>query len=483
MDPDLAQKIAHLAVAIHYAQTLPKHLGKPKEDSEWTVYAALIANKTPISQTQNNHLWVVSSATGTKCTAQTRTDGAVLHDSHAEVLVRRGLIRVLWKEIIQKRSNTCKNEVVETDRSLLEVSTDGDSFCLRQDIQLYLYISDSPCGDATIYSFDSSSLLSSQQQFTGAKMIVPKPSTESSNDNSWHVLENSLVVREPGLQRLGQLRSKSGRSNLCASNRSKSMSCSDKIVRWSLLGLQGGLLSHYIQQPIMLSGVIVGRDPRVSFFGDEQQQHDDDEQTKALQRAISDRVATALQEIQQQQPFETRALTKSDETTKKQSLTWLQSVLVPTVHIIEQPTFHRGKAAVQAKETNDSRKRKRDEKPTKVSPSGLSINWQCCDTRKAEVTVGARGIQHGRKPKCHDDYIKLQSRLSRSAFIQLATQQLTTWDAGVSFSENKRNLASIQYMAARDYILLHGPLSGWLVGAQSQVASVAVSPNITGDVS
>ena len=101
------------AAALHHYQfQLPLHKGKPRAADEWTVYAAILATTTA---TEDQHdIVVVSCATGTKCTAVkpgTLAADAILHDSHAEVLARRGLVRVLWQEIVSH--NDRPNDVAE----------------------------------------------------------------------------------------------------------------------------------------------------------------------------------------------------------------------------------------------------------------------------------------------------------------------------------------------------------------------------------
>ncbi|KAJ1083528.1 hypothetical protein NDU88_003687 [Pleurodeles waltl] len=68
-------------------------------------------------------------------------------------------------------------------------------------------------------------------------------------------LQDSL---DPGLDYhlVGLLRVKPGRGD-----RTCSMSCSDKMSRWNVLGCQGALLMHFLQQPLYFSAFVIGKCP------------------------------------------------------------------------------------------------------------------------------------------------------------------------------------------------------------------------------
>lgn len=84
----------------------------------------------------------------------------------------------------------------------------------------------------SIYSTTSAGIF-----FTGAKIVVSKETgvttTECGGDHQ--LLQGAPIARENS-QVLSRLRCKSGRSNIPSHLRSTSMSCSDKIVKWCILG-------------------------------------------------------------------------------------------------------------------------------------------------------------------------------------------------------------------------------------------------------
>lgn len=59
-----------------------------------------------------------------------------------------------------------------------------------------------------------------------------------------------------GYHSTGLLRVKPGRGD-----RTLSLSCSDKLARWSVVGFQGALLSHYLQGALYFTAIVVGKCP------------------------------------------------------------------------------------------------------------------------------------------------------------------------------------------------------------------------------
>ena len=119
---------------------------RPSNEFQFTILAAfvLVHTDTQIQADSENvshrHFKVISLATGSKCLPKSRLPprGDALHDSHAEVLARRGLVRWLYEEIRRYHSHASTSEWIHRDES-------SGKFSLKHNVSLYMYISTIPC--------------------------------------------------------------------------------------------------------------------------------------------------------------------------------------------------------------------------------------------------------------------------------------------------------------------------------------------------
>ena len=217
---------AEVAVASLRAYEALPRTGKPAADGgEWVLAAAFLV--TPGAGAPPR---VVALGTGTKClTASARSAaGDVVNDCHAEVVARRALHLWLYAQLARAAEGQQHDDCYFT-----RVDLGGSArFAPRPGVALHMYVSGSPCGDASVLA---------AALRTGAKLVgdVPLPS------GAW---------REAGgaVQAEGAARRKPGRGEATLS-----MSCSDKMSRWSALGVQGALLSRFLAAPLRLASLTV----------------------------------------------------------------------------------------------------------------------------------------------------------------------------------------------------------------------------------
>lgn len=243
------------------------------QPNKFTILASFtLIRHTVDSDTDQPRVQVISLGTGSKCLPENRLppSGDALHDSHAEVLARRGAVRWLAQEIIRD------NGGMPSDRPEADVERKGlyqspwicrgcgGKYHLKNGVKPYLYISTVPCKAQTLiehrYSFLTllSGLSTSEGGDASTRLLasLQDPTMASlKGATSWPVLSSDTPSRgRDDYSRLGVLRTKPGRADAPAV---LSMTCSDKIARWNVLGIQGTLMSSFLE-PVYVEGVVIG---------------------------------------------------------------------------------------------------------------------------------------------------------------------------------------------------------------------------------
>lgn len=214
--------------------------GKP-QTHEYTTLAAVVVSVDSDAEGGDRDEFAISIAIGTKCVPEKSRcpSGSVVHDSHAEVLVRRTLKRWLCDEMDNLRSG---------GKSLIfnQLQCSGN-FVLKKGVRFHLIISEMPCGDAVILEEQEVELSTAKRLRTGAKPIL-----RQEESGSIKVPTASDVEHYRNSQSIGVVRRKPGKGSPTAS-----VSCSDKIAKWAMLGFQGGILLKFLEQPLYFSSFIV----------------------------------------------------------------------------------------------------------------------------------------------------------------------------------------------------------------------------------
>ncbi|KAB1283680.1 Double-stranded RNA-specific editase 1 [Camelus dromedarius] len=181
---------------------------------------------------------VISVSTGTKCVnGEYMSDrGLALNDCHAEIISRRALLRFLYTQL-----ELYLNNKDDQKRSIFQRSERG-GFRLKDSVQFHLYISTSPCGDARIFSPHEPLLEEPADRHPNRKARGQLRTKIESGEGTIPVRSNAGIQTWDGVLQ---------------GERLLTMSCSDKMARWNVVGVQGSLLSVFVE-PIYLSSIILG---------------------------------------------------------------------------------------------------------------------------------------------------------------------------------------------------------------------------------
>ena len=402
------------AVLAKYA-SLPKN-GKPQAHE----YTLLAGFATTDERHPDAPPKVVALGTGTKCLGGDKrcVNGMALADSHAEVLARRALVLYMYDEIARLCDAGREGALANPGVSIFQpgersgettLNDDGTVdwtrtrlWCsLRPGVAVHMYVSQSPCGDASIFetSLDGmngaanperSAIIRTNKRAktaahlgagsTGAKLLTGDGDGETD-------AEFGVGAQMPGAARL-----KPGRGTPTSC-----MSCSDKMCKWNALGVQGELLAGILERPVRIASITVAAPTDAP---------DTDAHVTALRRAVFGRI---------EKPYNAGVgYAQTQLCLRKSDGNNLTKLAAPTLSSHEPPPPNLSSASGQR---------------LGWVACGSSINW-IADSRSVsggggstEVTLGATGRKAGFNKK-NMDSPKSASRLCRASlarrFIELA---------------------------------------------------------------
>ena len=206
----------------------------------------------------------------------------MLNDSHAEVIARRALNRWLMAELAAAMDDAARDDLFE---KIPDCKADCSCVCpkwkLRAGLFLHMYISQAPCGDASILLAEGQGGGEGGPSEGGPSEAVAVATTGAKVVGGAGAPPPGQGDVEKGAPQLAALRRKPGKGDATLS-----MSCSDKICKWALLGVQvrggrppvgqvgdatdafdprglgraaqGNFLSRFLDEAIPLTSIVVG---------------------------------------------------------------------------------------------------------------------------------------------------------------------------------------------------------------------------------
>lgn len=188
-----------------------------------------------LGKSTDGNLTVITAAKGNKFRDDS-DNGMAIRDCHAEILARRAFKHWLLCEFERCIDSQHKNEEERFTSTYFDFYPVDRKLDVKKNTEFYFYVSSAPCGNACVRRWAKSSRETFQSN-------LPLDCAPSEPHPPFHA-----HAKEEG-----QVAVSWKKGSGCI------LSCSDKILRWNVLGLAGRRLRTMTKTPIYLSGIVIGR--------------------------------------------------------------------------------------------------------------------------------------------------------------------------------------------------------------------------------
>ncbi|KIH42306.1 Adenosine-deaminase domain protein [Ancylostoma duodenale] len=124
-------------------------------------------------------------------------------------------------------------------KSIFVKNAKTGKLALRKGLSFHMFVNTAPCGDARVYTLNDTTIVNVNEAETHSLLRFK---VENGMGTVLGRYPESLVTQTV--------------DGIAGGERLRTMSCSDKMMRWNVLGVQGGLLS-LVLDPIYLSSVSI----------------------------------------------------------------------------------------------------------------------------------------------------------------------------------------------------------------------------------